>query len=279
MEKLKNFNQKLISNELKEARKTARKAPIDKSLSTLQKKLDSLAKEKNTFVCLHEHADPLQVARCLSDEVAILMCALFAYGNAKNIVSFLKKLDFTLLNSSEKVILKECKHLKYRFQSEKDVAQIFITLSRFKKNFSLKEFFTQKYKNGASLTLIIKELIDCFYKLNHYRSNGYTFFFSKPFEKPISPLKRYHLFLRWMVRKDALDLGLFNEISTKDLLIPLDTHTHKMALNLGLLKRKSYDFKAVLELSESLKKMDAKDPLKYDFALYRMGQLKLLSSI
>jgi len=246
-----------------------------KALNALKIKLDELAKEKNSFVSLHEYADPLQVAKLLDDEVAILICALFAYGNAKNIVSFLKKLDFSLLNLDEKIILKECKNLKYRFQNEKDVANIFITLSRFKKKFSLKEFFTQKYKKGTKLVFIIKEFIDIIYKLNDYRSSGYTFFFSKPFEEPLSPLKRYHLFLRWIVRKDELDLGLFDEISPKDLLIALDTHTHKMALNLGLLSRKSYDFKAVLELSESLKKMDKNDPLKYDFALYRMGQLKL----
>ena len=75
-----------------------------------------------------------------------------------------------------------------------------------------------------------------------------------------------------MVRKDALDLGLWSEISLQDLLMPLDTHTQKMALKWELLKRKSYDFKAVLELTQKLKEFDPKDPIKYDFALYRLGQ-------
>ncbi len=82
------------------------------------------------------------------------------------------------------------------------------------------------------------------------------------------------MYLRWMVRKDELDLGLFTKIHTKDLLIPLDTHTHKISLTLGLLKRKIYDYKSVLELTQNLKKLDANDPIKYDFALYRLGQSK-----
>ena len=87
-------------------------------------------------------------------------------------------------------------------------------------------------------------------------------------------MKRYNMFLRWVVRNDELDLGLWSGIDTAHLLMPLDTHTHKVALKLGLMRRKSYDFKAVLELTENLRKFDAKDPIKYDFALYRLGQSK-----
>ena len=84
------------------------------------------------------------------------------------------------------------------------------------------------------------------------------------------------MYLRWMVRKDALDMGLWSKIDKKDLLIPLDTHTFKMSQKLKLLKRKSYDMKAVHELTERFRKWDPYDPVKYDFALYRLGQEKLL---
>ncbi|ECL3092272.1 DUF2400 domain-containing protein, partial [Campylobacter jejuni] len=60
---------------------------------------------------------------------------------------------------------------------------------------------------------------------------------------------------------------------------PLDTHTHKISLTLGLLKRKIYDYKSVLELTHNLKRLDANDPIKYDFALYRLGQNKELSKL
>ena len=80
---------------------------------------------------------------------------------------------------------------------------------------------------------------------------------------------------RWMVRSDALDMGLWSKIDKKDLLMPLDTHTFKVSQRLGLLKRKTYDMKATIELTNKLKKFDNSDPIKYDFALYRLGQEKL----
>lgn len=84
------------------------------------------------------------------------------------------------------------------------------------------------------------------------------------------------MFLRWMVRKDCLDMGLWQSFDKKDLLIPLDTHTFKTARRLGLLKRKTYDLKAVLQLTDRLKSFCKEDPIKYDFALYRLGQEKII---
>ena len=79
-----------------------------------------------------------------------------------------------------------------------------------------------------------------------------------------------------MVREDELDMGIWSKIDKKDLLMPLDTHTFKVSQKLGLLKRKTYDMKAVLELTQTLKSFDKNDPIKYDFALYRLGQEKII---
>jgi uncharacterized protein (TIGR02757 family) len=87
--------------------------------------------------------------------------------------------------------------------------------------------------------------------------------------------KRYMMYLRWMVRKDALDMGLWSKIDKKDLLMPLDTHTFQVSRRLGLLNRKTYDMKASIELTDTLRTFDVTDPIKYDFALYRLGQEKL----
>jgi uncharacterized protein (TIGR02757 family) len=78
-----------------------------------------------------------------------------------------------------------------------------------------------------------------------------------------------------MVRDDNIDFGIWKKVDKKDLLIPLDTHTFNVSFNLGLLKRKTYDLKAVVELTNTLKKFDPFDPVKYDFALYRIGQEKI----
>ncbi|ECQ1389965.1 TIGR02757 family protein [Campylobacter coli] len=251
-----------------------------KNFTPLKNKLDSLVKEKNTNKALFESPDPLQVAKFHNDEFIALLCALFAYGNAKNIVNFLKKLDFSLLVLSQKQIQKELKNLKYRFQNEKDMQEIFLTFARLKNEISLHELFSTAYQKRENTTDAILAFLQKIKTLNSYSSYGYDFFFSKIWQNtPTSPLKRYNMYLRWMVRKDELDLGLFTKIHTKDLLIPLDTHTHKISLTLGLLKRKIYDYKSVLELTHNLKRLDANDPIKYDFALYRLGQNKELSKL
>ncbi|MDX1296209.1 MAG: TIGR02757 family protein, partial [Sulfurimonadaceae bacterium] len=85
------------------------------------------------------------------------------------------------------------------------------------------------------------------------------------------------MFLRWMVREDSIDMGLWQGVRRSDLIIPLDTHTFHVSQKLGLLKRKSYDLQAAVELTEALRRFDPDDPVKYDFALYRMGQEKIVS--
>jgi len=141
----------------------------------------------------------------------------------------------------------------------------------------LKDTFLQGYLKEESVIDGVFEIIKKFGMLNSYDSKGYRFLIgSLPKNgKPVSPYKRWMMFLRWMVRKDALDLGLWSEVSPADLIIPLDTHTFNVSRKLGLLKRKTYDFKAAVELTEKLKEFSPEDPVKYDFALYRIGQEKV----
>ncbi len=91
-----------------------------------------------------------------------------------------------------------------------------------------------------------------------------------------STCKRLNMFLRWMVRKDnkGVDFGLWKNIKPSQLLIPLDVHVDRVARKHGLLQRKQTDWKAVLELTKTLKEFDREDPVKYDFALFGMGVLE-----
>ena len=84
------------------------------------------------------------------------------------------------------------------------------------------------------------------------------------------------MFLRWMVRKDehGVDFGIWETIKPSQLLIPIDVHVERVARNLNLINRKQRDFKTVLELTEALRKIDSKDPVKYDFALFGLGILE-----
>ena len=85
--------------------------------------------------------------------------------------------------------------------------------------------------------------------------------------------KRLNMYLRWLVRDDkpGVDFGLWKGISTSELMLPLDVHTGNVGRKLGLLQRNSNDWKAVSEITDSLRKFDANDPVKYDFALFGLG--------
>ncbi len=91
-----------------------------------------------------------------------------------------------------------------------------------------------------------------------------------------STCKRLNMFLRWMVRRDdrGVDFGLWQRIKPAQLLMPLDVHVDRVARRFRLLARKQTDWLAVLELTETLRRYDPDDPVKYDFALFGLGVLE-----
>jgi len=86
-----------------------------------------------------------------------------------------------------------------------------------------------------------------------------------------SACKKANMFLRWMVRRDAVDFGLWSEIPPSALYLPLDTHSFRTSRRLGLTARRTCSFRAVVEITRTLAELDPTDPVKYDFALYGSG--------
>ncbi|MEX0599218.1 MAG: TIGR02757 family protein [Rhodothermales bacterium] len=86
-----------------------------------------------------------------------------------------------------------------------------------------------------------------------------------------SACKRLNMYLRWMVRPGPVDLGVWKRIATYQLMLPVDVHAGRQAREMGLLKRRSNDWKACLELTENCRKLDASDPARYDFAFFGVG--------
>ncbi len=216
--------------------------------------------------------DPLGVARQFRSDKVALFCALFAYGNVRSILKFLNSCD---LNALEKPKIRDsipcpCTTKVYRFQNNNEIQRFFEALLSLE---SLQEIFIQGYKCDSILGGI-RSLQNALYARVGEATEGLKFLLGAM--DSASPLKRWNLFLRWMVRKDCVDLGRWERVLRSDLLLPLDTHTFRIARRLGLLRRRTYDFKAVLEITNQLKEFDAKDPVKYDFALYRIGQLGLI---
>ena len=240
--------------------------------------LECEAAKRNRYDEVNEkRLDPVIVAREYEDEFVALVCALFAYGNVASIVKFLRSLDFSLLDASKADIKEALSNHYYRFQNSEDIIALFIALARIKKADSLNDIFLQGYKNGDVIEGV-NMLIDTLNKAYTRDSRGYTFLISKRVTKPkgTGALKRWMMYLRWMVRSDAIDMGLWHGVSKRDLIIPLDTHTFHVSRKLQLLKRKTYDLQAAIELTEKLRTFDPDDPLKYDFALYRLGQENLV---
>lgn len=213
--------------------------------------------------------DPLGIARQFQSDKVALFCALFAYGNVRSILKFLNSCNLNALETQTRDSV-SCTAKVYRFQNNAEIQCFFEALLGLE---SLQETFLQGYK-GDSILGGIRALQNALYARVGEATEGLKFLLGAM--DSTSPLKRWNLFLRWMVRKDCVDLGRWERVRRSDLLLPLDTHTFRIARRLGLLKRKTYDFKAVLEITNQLKEFDAKDPVKYDFALYRIGQLGLL---
>jgi uncharacterized protein (TIGR02757 family) len=222
----------------------------------------------------YDKPDPLMIASRYRDESIALICALFAYGNAKAIVKFLDSLDFTLLDKTEDIIKKELSNYYYRFQKAEDIIALFIVLKRLREIDTIENIFYNEYRKESNILDGLWNFIKIVKRVYPYDSRGYNFLIGSIPKKinHAGTYKRYMMYLRWMVRDDNLDMGLWTKIDKKDLMMPLDTHTFRVSLKLGLLKRKTYDMKASLELTKKFREFDKDDPIKYDFALYRLGQ-------
>jgi len=116
--------------------------------------------------------------------------------------------------------------------------------------------------------------------LNHFREyffslENYPYRTKKHVSSPKqkSTCKRLNMFLRWMVRKDnkGVDFGIWEKISPSALICPCDVHVDRVARKLKLITRKQTDWKTAMELTENLRLLDPKDPVKYDFALFGLG--------
>ncbi|HEV2519856.1 MAG TPA: DUF2400 domain-containing protein [Thermoplasmata archaeon] len=101
--------------------------------------------------------------------------------------------------------------------------------------------------------------------------DGYDRLFPSPLGRTSSPCKRLALFVRWMVRREYPDLGLWRRVSPGELRIPLDQHVYWIAYHLGLTQRKTRNWKTVEEVTAALRRVDPQDPVKFDFVLCHTG--------
>ena len=239
--------------------------------------LDKLVKKYETVDFIKD--DPIQFPHRYSKkeeiELAGFISSLFAYGNRK---LFIKKLDEIFLKTENDLLgyikngdFKNLKGVEYRFAKDYDIIPIFSILSElYNESKGLEELFSYSWKSSKDYQQRFQSVIDYFYS-RAPKTAKQGFYHMIPNPQNGGAMKRMNMYLRWMVRKGPVDLGIWNYITPAELLIPLDVHVARVSRNMGLLNRKSNDFKAVLELMEVLKKYSHEDPVKYDFAMFAFG--------
>jgi len=263
---------------------------LDRVYATYHRK-EWLSSDPLEFV--HRYADPLD------QEVVGLLSALFAYGNViqirRTVETILERITSTGQSPSHLVRLWNLKGghsqadlfkgIIHRFHTGRDIAGLLALIAESHKQYgSVAQHFAQYASEGMSsaLSLFIRDWKAWIPKLGLSRRVGpqFTHLLSAPDDGSVC--KRWCMFLRWMVREDELDPGTWKKLwgsapalTPDQLVLPLDTHTGRISQYLGLTSRKSLNWKAALEITEALKFCDPKDPVKYDFALARLGILDL----
>lgn len=240
-------------------------------------KLEELAEKYEVVEFIQD--DPIQFAhrfkRAEDIEIAAFVSSLFAYGNRKVFIKKLNELFKIMENKPLEFVLnfypEKLKDFNYRFAKDFDIIEVFNILHKlYKEDGGLKNLFEYGYTQNKTIIKTLQAITDYFYS-NVKNEVGQGFYHLIPNPQNGGAMKRMNMFLRWMVRKGPVDLGVWNFIPTSELLIPLDVHVARLSREMGLLTRSSNDFKAVVELSEKLKEICPKDPVKFDFAIFGLG--------
>ncbi len=233
------------------------------------------------------HTDPLQFAYRYSEpgdrEIAAFLASALAYGRVQQIEKSLERLlecmgespsDFVRdFNDRKRAQLRDFKH---RFTTGDDIADLLELLrDALTQSGSLEAYFLRGYgPRDKNVIPALSRFCDCLCETHAKRhggrvGKGLMFLLASPARN--SACKRLNLFLRWMVRDDQVDTGLWKSIDKAKLIVPVDVHMGRLCRILGLYSRKTVSLSTALEITESFARIELADPVKYDFALSRIG--------
>jgi uncharacterized protein (TIGR02757 family) len=240
--------------------------------------------------------DPLGEVRRFTDpgdlEVAAFLAAGLSFGRVDLILAHLRdlwgRLDDSPARTADRWRPADRRRLDgfvHRWVGPDDLARVLFALGRARRGHgSLRALFLTGYDPadpdlGPSLSRFVRALRGHLPRTGSRRAaqdgelpQGVRTFFADPARG--GACKRLNLFLRWMVRgDDGLDLGLFTPVRPDQLVIPLDTHVARISRNLGLSERRTPDWKMAAGITRELKRWDARDPVRFDFAISRLGIL------
>lgn len=234
--------------------------------------------------------DPLQFVYKFSDakdmEVAAFLASSLAYGRVRQIEKSLKDLlgrmgnrpfEFAMnFNKSKREKLQDFKH---RFTTGDDISDLLELLKKvLKKHGSIEKYFLLGYSPQdetiiGALSTFCDSLLQMHCKtFAGHIPKGLGYLLARPAAG--SACKRLNLFLRWMVRDDDVDAGLWKSVDKAKLVVPIDVHMGRLCNILGLYDQKTVSMSAALKVTESFREIEPADPVKYDFALSRIGILE-----
>jgi uncharacterized protein (TIGR02757 family) len=236
--------------------------------------------------------DPLVVVKKFKSpediEVAAFYAALLSYGRVEQIIKSLNNLFDKMewkpalfaKNNSYTSVLKILDGFKHRFNNAGDMALLTAALGDlYKEHGTLEAAFMAGLENEtASLQSGIinfrNQILERAKKSAKLKTLPQSFMWLMPSAEK-GTCKRLCMYLRWMARPaDCIDFGLWKRLSPARLIIPVDTHIARISIRMGLTKRKNGDWLMAEEITESLRKYDANDPVKYDFALCSAGKME-----
>jgi uncharacterized protein (TIGR02757 family) len=230
--------------------------------------------------------DPIQIPHLFTDkediEISGFITAILAWGQRQTIIKncsdLMNRMDncpADFIKNHNKVERQQFGNFVHRTFNGVDCIYFVEALQKlYLDHNGLEGSFNTHFKKTSNLANTIHEWRNTFLSFESPSRTG------KHIADPTrnSTAKRILMYLRWMIRKDrkGVDFGIWTKIPPSALYAPIDLHSARVARKLGLLNRTQDDWKAVIELTDNLRKFDPKDPVKYDFALFGLGVNKEL---
>jgi uncharacterized protein (TIGR02757 family) len=259
-------------------------------MSDIQATLDALYESRSRQ---HLANDPLSFCHRFSDpadcEIAAVIASSFAYGSIVIILRTLETIFAELGPSPRRYVeqfepqagLRIFSGFKHRFNDGRDLCALLWGMRQIVEQYgSIHSFFKRGHNaadadvsrslNRYSAAVLALDYSGIFGTDEIPEDSYFPFLFPAPSSG--SACKRLCMFLRWLVRhSDGIDLGIWDDISPAQLVIPVDTHISRISRYLGLTGRRAADWRMAQEITASLRLFDPEDPVKYDFSLAHLG--------
>lgn len=243
----------------------------------MKRRLDGLYRKYNRpeFV----DPDPLQLVLRYEDpldrEIVGMVASGLAFGRVDQIVNSVERVLEALDRPREAVVGlsrtdldRRLAGFRHRFVAESDMVDLLVSIGCICREFgSLGALFVCGLaEDHATVLEALADFVDALLRRQGREAN-----YLIPRPEKGSACKRLNLFLRWMVRRDAVDPGGWLGVSARQLIVPLDTHMHRVARELEFTRRRQADMRTALEVTAAFRRLAPHDPVRYDFSLTRSG--------